>query len=180
MLSTSYVIEDKKEYLCAALHLDDSARIQSLREKDNPLLYEGIQAFYKKTGIPVICNTSLNDKGEPIVDCFEEVLNFALRKGIRLVYLNGFRVLLQNHNEYKEKAPYKRKEEMFLISNDKIEEACNQVNPEKLTREQIDMYLNVPELAHYNIKDKAEAEQLKRILKHWKRLNATVAEALLL
>ena len=43
-------------------HVDDSARIQTVRREDNPLYYDIIRAFYGLTGCPVIVNTSFNVK----------------------------------------------------------------------------------------------------------------------
>ena len=51
----------------AVTHVDYSARIQSVRKETNPLYWEIIEAFRKKTGCPVIVNTSFNVRGEPIV-----------------------------------------------------------------------------------------------------------------
>jgi carbamoyltransferase len=51
----------------AVTHVDNSARIQTVRHIDNPLYYDIIRAFYEQTGCPVIVNTSFNVKDEPIV-----------------------------------------------------------------------------------------------------------------
>jgi carbamoyltransferase len=51
----------------AVTHVDDSARIQTVRRDDNPLYYDIIRAFYDLTGCPVIVNTSFNVRDEPIV-----------------------------------------------------------------------------------------------------------------
>ncbi len=51
----------------AITHVDNSARIQTVDKRDNPLYHELIQQFYEKTGCPVIINTSFNVRGEPIV-----------------------------------------------------------------------------------------------------------------
>jgi len=51
----------------AVTHVDYSARIQTVRREVNPLYWEIIEAFRKKTGCPVIVNTSFNVRGEPIV-----------------------------------------------------------------------------------------------------------------
>ena len=51
----------------AVTHVDYSARIQSVRRETNPLYWEIIAAFGRKTGCPVIVNTSFNVRGEPIV-----------------------------------------------------------------------------------------------------------------
>jgi carbamoyltransferase len=51
----------------AVTHVDYSARIQTVRRDVSPLYWEIIEAFRKKTGCPVIVNTSFNVRGEPIV-----------------------------------------------------------------------------------------------------------------
>ena len=51
----------------AVTHVDNSARIQTVRRDDNPLFYDIIRAFYQLTGCPVIVNTSFNVRDEPIV-----------------------------------------------------------------------------------------------------------------
>ena len=51
----------------AVTHVDYSARIQSVNERDNPLYYKLIAKFGEKYGCSVIINTSFNIRGEPIV-----------------------------------------------------------------------------------------------------------------
>ena len=51
----------------AVTHVDYSARIQTVHKETNPRYHEMIQEFDKKTGCPVIVNTSFNVRGEPIV-----------------------------------------------------------------------------------------------------------------
>lgn len=51
----------------AVTHVDYSARIQTVHEETNPKYYALITEFQKKTGCPVIINTSFNVRGEPIV-----------------------------------------------------------------------------------------------------------------
>lgn len=51
----------------AVTHVDYSARIQTVHAETNPRYYELIRAFQRKTGCPVIVNTSFNVRGEPIV-----------------------------------------------------------------------------------------------------------------
>ena len=51
----------------AVTHVDYSARVQTVRRETNPLYYDIIEAFYRRTGCPVIVNTSFNVRGEPIV-----------------------------------------------------------------------------------------------------------------
>ena len=57
----------KRSEIPAVTHVDYSARIQTVRRETNPLYWEIIEAFYRKTGCPVVVNTSFNVRGEPIV-----------------------------------------------------------------------------------------------------------------
>ena len=61
----------------AVAHVDGTSRPQSVHAASNPPYYEMIAAFYKRTGVPMVLNTSFNRRGEPIVcspndavDCF--------------------------------------------------------------------------------------------------------------
>jgi carbamoyltransferase len=51
----------------AVTHVDYSARIQTVHRETNPLYYRLLQVFKRKTGCPVLVNTSFNVRGEPIV-----------------------------------------------------------------------------------------------------------------
>ena len=57
----------RRSEIPAVTHVDYSARIQTVRRETNPLYWEIIDAFGKKTGCPVVVNTSFNVRGEPIV-----------------------------------------------------------------------------------------------------------------
>ena len=46
-------------------HVDNSARIQSVNNKDNPIFNELIKEFFKLSGTPMLINTSFNIRGEP-------------------------------------------------------------------------------------------------------------------
>jgi carbamoyltransferase len=52
----------------AIMHIDKTARVQTITSKDNGIYYELIKKFYRIAGVPVILNTSFNDSGEPIVE----------------------------------------------------------------------------------------------------------------
>ncbi|HJX91241.1 MAG TPA: carbamoyltransferase [Pyrinomonadaceae bacterium] len=57
----------KRSEIPAVTHVDYSARIQTVRRETNPLFWEILEAFGRRTGCPVLVNTSFNVRGEPIV-----------------------------------------------------------------------------------------------------------------
>ena len=68
MLFTHRVRDDWAQRIPAAVHVDGSARIQTVDRCAEPLLNEVLEAFERRTGVPVVINTSLNVAGRPIVD----------------------------------------------------------------------------------------------------------------
>jgi carbamoyltransferase len=91
MLHVYKIRPEKRQELCAVNHVDDTGRLQSVAREENPLYYDLISAFCRRTGIPVILNTSFNEN-EPIVctpeeaiDCFQRTRMDALAIGPFLV-----------------------------------------------------------------------------------------------
>jgi carbamoyltransferase len=79
----------------AVTHVDDSARIQTVRREDNPLYYEIIRAFDALTGCPVIVNTSFNVKDEPIVCTPEDAYRCFVNTGMDVLVLESFVIVKQ-------------------------------------------------------------------------------------
>src|SRR5262249_5797681 len=69
---------DKATLIPAAVHVDGTARIQTVDRASNPRFYGVIEKFADITGIPVILNTSFN-RQEPIVARPEEAISCYLR-----------------------------------------------------------------------------------------------------
>ena len=59
----------------AVTHVDGTARVQTVRRDQNPRFYQLIQAFGRRTGVPVLLNTSFNVRGQPIVETPHEALD---------------------------------------------------------------------------------------------------------
>ncbi len=57
-----------RERIPAVVHVDGTARVQTVDPADEPLVAEMLTAFERRTGIPVVVNTSLNTAGRPMVD----------------------------------------------------------------------------------------------------------------
>lgn len=110
MLRTFFIRETKADNLQAVAHLDLSSRIQTITNEDDPFIKELLQYIKEKTGVAVICNTSLNDRGEPIINNINECFNFALRKNISICYINKIRFELKEHHLFDKLYPEKRRE----------------------------------------------------------------------
>jgi carbamoyltransferase len=77
MTLTFQVRPEKKGAIAAAVHVDGSARVQSVTREQNERYYDLIKSFAAKTGVPAVLNTSFNLKGEPIVNSpFDAIRTF--------------------------------------------------------------------------------------------------------
>jgi len=74
----------------AVTHVDYSARIQTVKESDNPLYYRMIKMFDEKYGCPVIINTSFNVRGEPIVCTPEDAYLCFMRTNMDYLIMGNF------------------------------------------------------------------------------------------
>ncbi|MEW6474643.1 MAG: carbamoyltransferase C-terminal domain-containing protein [Actinomycetota bacterium] len=68
MLFTHHVRPQWKDRIPAVVHVDGTARIQTVDRADEPLMARVLEAVERRTGIPVVVNTSLNTAGRPMVD----------------------------------------------------------------------------------------------------------------
>jgi carbamoyltransferase len=92
----------------AVTHVDNSARIQTIKKDDHPLYYELIQNFYRKTGCPVIINTSFNVRGEPLVCTPQDAYKCFMRTEMDYLAMGNFlldkrkQALMQEEMEHEE------------------------------------------------------------------------------
>jgi carbamoyltransferase len=76
MLIVAPVHAHKQSVVPAIVHVDGTARVQTLTRADNGTFRELVEWFDRLTGVPVVLNTSYNDRGEPIVETPEQALAF--------------------------------------------------------------------------------------------------------
>ena len=72
----------------AAVHIDSTSRVQTLRKEDNPKVHQLIREFYSLTGVPVLTNTSLNVKGQPIVETPEDAMKLFEESDVDILVIN--------------------------------------------------------------------------------------------
>ncbi|MER8383101.1 MULTISPECIES: carbamoyltransferase [unclassified Mesorhizobium] len=68
------VRDSKRALLGAITHVDGTARLQTVSRNANPAYWEVINAFKKRTGTPILLNTSFNNNAEPIVDSVADAI----------------------------------------------------------------------------------------------------------
>lgn len=74
----------------AITHVDYSARVQTVDRERSPFFYKTIEAFFKKTGCPVVINTSFNIRGEPMVCTLEDAYRCFMCTNMDFLVLNRF------------------------------------------------------------------------------------------
>jgi carbamoyltransferase len=84
---------DKTALVPAVVHFDGTARLQTVTAKSNPWYHGFITRFYDKTGVPLLLNTSFNDR-EPICETPAHALNCFLGTDIDYLYYADFNLLI--------------------------------------------------------------------------------------
>jgi carbamoyltransferase len=89
MLFVTQVRKDRRT-IPAVTHVDGSARLQTITRDEHPLYYDLIGEFEKRTGCPVVINTSFNVRGEPIVCTPLDAIKCFLRTDMDYLILGSF------------------------------------------------------------------------------------------
>ena len=74
----------------AVTHVDGTSRVQTVSPEQNAYLYRILEAFERRTGVPVLINTSFNLRGEPIVSSPSDALKTFFASGIDYLMLEDF------------------------------------------------------------------------------------------
>ena len=80
--------KEKRSIIPAVTHVDGTGRLQSVDKEVSPKYYQLIETFRKKTGVPILLNTSFNEN-EPIVNQPEEALNCFLRTQMDMLVMEN-------------------------------------------------------------------------------------------
>lgn len=82
----------------SCVHEDGSARVQILTRSFNERLYTLMERFYEKSGLPVLINTSFNERGEPMVNTPEDAIHCFLNTGMDVLVMENI-LVLKSENE---------------------------------------------------------------------------------
>lgn len=75
------------EKIPSIIHVDGTCRIQTVTEEQNKHYYNLIKAFYNRTGVPIVFNTSFNLGGDPLVETLDDAIETLARSDIEYLYL---------------------------------------------------------------------------------------------
>ena len=92
MLLAERVRPEWRDRIPAIVHVDGTARLQTIRQDQNEPLYRLLKEFDALTGVPVLVNTSFNVKGEPIVETPEDAIHCFLTTGMDYLVLHDMLV----------------------------------------------------------------------------------------
>ena len=93
MMHVAPARQDAISQLPGGVHVDMSARLQTVTEHQNPELHRLIALFTEVTGVPAVLNTSLNVDGMPIVESPQDAIECFLRApGMDTIFIGGIRV----------------------------------------------------------------------------------------
>lgn len=160
MLRTFKVVDNKIDTLSAVAHLDRSSRIQTIA-KGSDNIAKAIEWFGKHTGVYMLCNTSLNDRGEPIIDTPFEAINFAYKKGLHVLYMCNYRIELDSTKSFDVERYYRHKW--------RIQQADEKEYP--LTKEEFVFCYWTDDLAKLDLTDANNIKLIKRMFKAYSATN---------
>ncbi|MEU3747234.1 MULTISPECIES: carbamoyltransferase [Streptomyces] len=89
MSMASGVTDKAREHVPAIVHANGTSRLQIVTRSQNPFMHEVLNAFARRTGVPVLINTSLNVKGKPICGTPAMALDCLVDSGLDALLLEG-------------------------------------------------------------------------------------------
>ncbi len=89
------------EKVPSVIHVDGTCRIQTVTKEQNENFYNLINAFKKRTGVPLLFNTSFNLGGDPLVETLEDAVDTLKRSQIEYLYLPEYNKIIVAKNMFK-------------------------------------------------------------------------------
>jgi len=75
----------KPELIPSVVHADGTSRVQTVNAEQHPGLYAVLERFYELTGVPVLLNTSLNIKGQPLLNDLKDAALWELENEVKII-----------------------------------------------------------------------------------------------
>ena len=90
MLLATTVKPEYREKLAAITHVDGTARVQSVSKEREPFIHMFLLELKKKTGFPIVLNTSFNVAGQPIVESPTDAIDTFLLNDIDILVIGNY------------------------------------------------------------------------------------------
>lgn len=113
MLFTIPVLTERRHEVPAIVHVDGTSRPQVVHAETHPRYHALISAFYDRTGVPMLMNTSFNRRGEPIVGSPADALDAFPELGADVLAIGSF---LVRRGELSEPAPMVKRSDDELLA----------------------------------------------------------------
>lgn len=107
MLLATDVRPEKRAAIAGVTHVDGTARVQTVHKETNPRFHALISAFAERTGVPILMNTSFNDRGEPVVETPGNAVDTFLATDLDALCLHD--VLLEKRAIHRTLRPFLRR-----------------------------------------------------------------------
>ena len=101
-------LNQKRSIIPAVTHVDYTSRIQTVDKEINKKFYNLINAFYKKTSVPILVNTSFNVRGEPIVNSPKDAFDCFMGTELDILVIENF-ILYKNKQKIIKQNDHKKK-----------------------------------------------------------------------
>jgi carbamoyltransferase len=99
MLRVCEVSRERRDDVPAVVHVDGTGRLQTLTRENNGRFYELVKAFFARTGVPILLNTSFNRMGQPIVETPADAIACLLNTGLDCCVFED-RIAIKKHKEH--------------------------------------------------------------------------------
>jgi carbamoyltransferase len=99
MLLAAKVLPEKRHLVPGIVHVDGTARPQTVTWEDNPRYYRLLNEFHKLTGVPMVLNTSFNRHGEPIANRPKDAIKNLLSSEFDSLFMGDFHITIKDKKE---------------------------------------------------------------------------------
>jgi len=101
-------VRENRRLIPSVTHVDGSARLQTVSRDANPLYYDLLMAFERRTGCPVVINTSFNVRGEPIVCTPADAYRCFMRTNMDWLVVGPFLLDKQKQPRFQEERDWRK------------------------------------------------------------------------
>tara|TARA_Y200000002_G_scaffold236198_1_gene195099 strand:+ start:779 stop:2518 length:1740 start_codon:yes stop_codon:yes gene_type:complete len=95
MMYAVNVLDHQRDKISGVIHVDNTCRIQTITKEQNENYYNIIDEFYKRTGVPMLFNTSLNLSGDTMAETIDDALYILDNSDVDFLYLAEYNKMVK-------------------------------------------------------------------------------------